>query len=140
MADFYKNNLMHEEKKFLALLQVTVPPDTVLTVNSELKILQMLGIVSNPELVHSMEIAGTLIPPATPATFHSLVVLLGNLIKKHPKATKAHHSVLADIIKNLANVPDQTLTFGTFLPICDTLMKAEPYKPTKAEIEAAEKK
>ncbi|HEY8659717.1 MAG TPA: hypothetical protein VIL78_11810 [Hanamia sp.] len=131
---------MHEEKKFLALLQVTVPPDTALTVNSELKILVMLGIVSNPELVSSIEIAGTLIPPSTPATLHGLIVLLGNLIKKHPKATKAHNDAVANLIKNFTDVPDAVLTYGTFLPICEALMKAVPHKFTKAEIEAAEKK
>lgn len=131
---------MLEEKKFLALLQVTVPPDTALTVNSELKILQMLGIVSNPELMRSLDIANALIPSTTPATLHSLVVVLGNLIKQHPKATKAHHNALAAIIKNLEDVPDVALTFGTFLPICDILIKATPHKLSKAEIEAAEQK
>lgn len=131
---------MHEEKKFLALLQVTVPPDTVLTVNSELKILQMLGIVSNPELVKSIEIANTLIPPSTQATLYNLITLLGNLIIRHPKATKAHQNAVVKILGSFKDVPDAVLTFGTFLPICDALMKALPQRFSKAEIEAAEKK
>ena len=130
---------MLEEKKFLSLLQVTVPPDTALTVNSELKILQMLGIVSNPELMSSLDLASALVPPSTPATLHSLIVVLGNLIKHHPKATKAHHKLLATTLKSLEGVPDAALTFGTFLPICEILMKATPHKFSKAEIEAAEK-
>lgn len=130
---------MLEERKFLALLQVTVPPDTALTLTSQLKMLQMLGIVSNPELVSSLDLASALIPTSTPATLHSLIVVLGNLIKHHPKATKAHHKLLSITIKNLEGVPDAALTFGTFLPICDILMKATPHKFTKAEIEAAEK-
>jgi len=124
---------MHqEEKKFLSLLQVTVPPDTGLTVASEIKILEMLGIVSNPELVNAMHIASSMIPPATQATLHGLITLLSNMVKQHPKATKAHHDALSALLKSFTGVPDSVLTFGTFLPICEALMKAPAHKFGKA--------
>ena len=40
---------MHDKTTILSLLQVAVPANTLLTVPAEVKILEMLGIVSNPE-------------------------------------------------------------------------------------------
>ena len=122
---------MQEANKYFTLLQVTVPPETPVTAASEIKILEILGIVSNPELVNSMQLAMAVIPPSTPATLFGLIALLGNLIKMHPKATKAHQEALAATLKNLSGATDAALTFGTFLPICDALMKAPPHKITK---------
>lgn len=122
---------MQEPNKYLTLLQVAVPPDTQVTAVSEIKILEILGIVSSPESVHAMNLALAVIPAGTPATLYGLIKLLGNLIKMHPKSTKAHHDALSLTLKNLTGVPDATLTFATFLPICDTLMKAPPHKPGK---------
>ena len=119
---------MHEANKYLTLLQVAVPPGTPVTATSEIKILEILGIVSNPELVNSMQLAMAVIPPSTPATLFGLIALLGNLVKLHPKATKAHHDALAATLKNLTGATDAPLTFGTFLPICEALMKATPHK------------
>jgi hypothetical protein len=121
---------MTEQKKFLALLQVAVPSDT--TVAAEIKILEILGIVSNPELVSSMDLAISFVPANTPATLYGLIKLLGNLIKKHPKSTKHHHDALNKVLKDFTGVPDGTLNFGIFLPICEALMKAIPFKPGKA--------
>lgn len=115
---------MTEEKKFLALMQVTVPPDTILTVTSEIKILQMLGIVNDPELSKALDFAGELVPANTPATLHALITLLGNLVKHHPKSTSHHHDELATLLKKFADVPDATLTYGDFLSLCESLMKA----------------
>ncbi len=84
----------------------------------------MLGIVSNPELVKAMQVMLLVVPPATQATFKGLLELLGGLIKLNPKTTKSHHDTLTKQLQSLATIPDAILTFGTFLPICETLLKA----------------
>jgi len=61
---------MREQTTILTLLQVTVPANTVLTVSAEVKILEILGIVSNPELVRAMNLSLSLMssPSTTAAT------------------------------------------------------------------------
>ena len=115
---------MNENTNLLTLLQVTVAPETVLTVSSEVRILELLGIVSNPELVKAMQVTLLVVPPATQATFKGLLELLGGLIKLNPKTTKSHHNTLTKHLQSLATIPDAILTFGTILPICETLLKA----------------
>ena len=115
---------MKDKTSLLMLLQVTVAPDTVLTVSSEVKILELLGIVSNPELVKAMQVTLLVIPPATPATLKGLLTLLGGLIKLNPKSNKSHHDTLSKSLATLAGIPDAVLTYGTFLPICETLLAA----------------
>ena len=115
---------MISETNTLALLQVAVPPGTPLTVSAEVKILEFLGIVSNPELVKAMNLSSLLVPPATPATIKGLVQLLSGLMRMNPKSTKTDQDRLNKVASSLANVPDAALTFGTFLPICESLLKA----------------
>jgi hypothetical protein len=115
---------MKEKTNLLTLLQVTVPQNTPLTVSSEVKILELLGIVSNPELVKAMQVTLLVVPPTALATLRGLVELLGGLIKLNSKSTKAHHDTLAKDLQKLAAIPDTVLTYGTFLPICETLLKA----------------
>lgn len=115
---------MAEDKKFLSLLQVTVPPDTALTVAAQVKILEILGIVSSPELVKSAEIAVGMIPGNTPASLHGLIVLLNNIVRHHPKADKSHQDELDVVMKDVSKLPDTPLNFGAFLTICDVIMKA----------------
>jgi hypothetical protein len=123
---------MNQDDKTLTLLQVVVPPDTQLTVPAMIRVLEILGIVSSPELLSSMQLAVTLIPAATPATLFGLVKVLTNLVKHHPKATKAHHDALAELLKSFTGTQDAALTFGTFLTICEALLKAPPHRPAKA--------
>jgi hypothetical protein len=115
---------MLTETKILTLLQVAVPSDTPVTVSAEVKILEILGIVSNRELVKAMNLSLSLVPPATPVTMKGLVQLLSGLIRMNPKTTKAHHDTLNKLVASLANVPDAALTFGTFLSICESLLRA----------------
>jgi hypothetical protein len=117
---------MGEEKTILTLLQLAVPANTLLTVSAEVKILEILGIVSNPELVKAMNLSLSLMPSpsTTSATMKGLVQLLNALIRMNPKSTKTHHTSLDKLVASLANAPDATLTFGTFLPICESLLKA----------------
>ena len=119
---------MLTESKTLSLLQVVVPGDTALSVTSEVKILELLGIISNPESVKAMNLALNLVPANTPATVHGLVQLLTGLAKQHPKFSTKHHDSVSKLLKSLDFVPDAALTFGTFLPICDALMKAPKKK------------
>jgi hypothetical protein len=115
---------MSEEKKFLSLLQVAVPPDTALTVAAQVKILEILGIVSSPELVKSAEIAVGMIPNNTPASLHGLLVMLNNIVRNHPKADKSHQDELDVVMKDVGKLQDTPLNFGLFLPICEAIMKA----------------
>jgi|RhiMetdeSRZDD1v2_1073273.scaffolds.fasta_scaffold2917076_2 hypothetical protein len=115
---------MRDEKTILTLLQVAVPVDTLLTVSAEVKILEILGIVSNPELIKAMNLSMSLLPSSTPATAKGLVQLLNGLIRMNPKSNKTHHAALDKLVASLASAPDVVLTFGTFLPICESLLKA----------------
>jgi hypothetical protein len=117
---------MREQTTILTLLQVAVPSDTPLSVAAEVRILEILGIVSNPALIQAMNLASSLVPPATPATMKGLVQLLSGLIQMNPKSTKTHHETLNKLVASLASAPDVALTFGTFLPICESLLKASP--------------
>ena len=117
---------MREETTTLTLLQVAVPANTVLTISAEVKILEILGIVSNPELVRAMNLSLSLMPSpsTTAATMKGLVQLLSSLVRMNPKSTKTHHTALDRLVSTLGSAPDVALTFGTFLPICESLLKA----------------
>jgi hypothetical protein len=115
---------MLENTTNLTLLQVAVPANTLLTVPAEVKILEILGIVSNPELVKAMNLSLSLIPSTTPATMNGLVQLLDALMRMNPECTHANHASLDKLIASLAGTQDVPLTFGTFLPICESLLKA----------------
>jgi hypothetical protein len=113
---------MKEKTMLLTLLQVAVAPETVLTVSSQVKILELLGIISNPELVKAMQVTMLVIPSSTPATLKGLLTLIGGLIKMNPKSNKSHHDSVGKHLESLTTVPDAVLTYGTFLPICETLL------------------
>lgn len=123
---------MNERTNFLTLLQVSVSPDTPLTVAAEVKILELLGIVSNPDLVKAMQVTLLVVPPASQATLKGLLGLLGGLIKMNPKCTRAHHDSLAKTLDELAAIPDTALTYGTFLAICESLLKSAHGRRDKA--------
>jgi hypothetical protein len=115
---------MRDKTTILTLLQVAVPANTLLTVPAEVKILEILGIVSNPELVKAMNLSLSLIPSTTTATMKGLVQLVNSLVRMNPKSTRSHHDSLDKLIASLAGSPDVPLTFGTFLPICESLLHA----------------
>jgi len=114
---------MIAERQILGLLKIVVPGETSLSVASEVAMLEILGIVSSPELVKAMHLSALLVPAATPATLKGLIQLLGGLMKMNPKSTKDHHDTIAKVTASLATSPDVPLTFGTFLPICDALLQ-----------------
>jgi hypothetical protein len=115
---------MNEGTKLLDILQVAVPTDTPLTVASEIKILEILGIVKTPQLISAMGLVSTLVPASTPATLKGLVQLLGGLMRMSGKATAAHHKSITTILAQLDTIPDSNLTFGTFLSVCQTLTES----------------
>jgi hypothetical protein len=124
---------MLTETKVLALLQVVLPSDTPLTVFAEAKILEILGVVSRPESVKVLQLAASMVPPETPATFKSLVQLLAGLLKINPESTAANHTTLSTLLSNLESTPDVALTYGTFLPICESLLKASEQKRVRKD-------
>jgi hypothetical protein len=119
---------MNDRTNQLLLLQVTVPAATVVTVAAEIRILEILGIVSNPEMVKPMQLTLALVPPETPATLKGLFQLLAGLIRLNQKFGKQHHDKLTKHLDSLAAVPDAVLTFGMFLPICETLLEGSHKK------------
>lgn len=106
------------------MLQVAVPGNTPVTVSSEIKILELLGIVKEPELIRAMQLASAVAPSSTPATLKGLVQLLGGLMRMSPKATASHHESITTILSRLDAYPDFYLTFDTFLPVCQKLMES----------------
>ena len=42
----------------------------------------------------------------------------------NPKSTATHHDSLAKSLAGLQSLSDTPLTFGTFLPICESLIQA----------------
>jgi len=114
---------MTEGKKFLSLLQVSVPPETALTVTAQVKILEMLGFITNGEMARAIDMTVAMIPANTTGTLYGFLGFLENMIKNHPDSNKAHHDELVTVLKDLKNIPDINLTYGMFLPICDTLLR-----------------
>jgi len=126
---------MVDHSTLLTLLEVTVAPDTALTVPNEVKILEIVGVVSSPDMIKALNIAETLVPAATPATLQGLVHLLSGLAKMNPHTPQSSHDTLATLLQNLQNAPDVPLTFGTFLPIVRSFLTAASKKPEHHERE-----
>jgi len=120
---------MVDHSTLLTLLEVTVAPDTALTVPNEVKILEIVGVVSSPDMIKALNLAETLVPATTPATLQGLVHLLSGLAKMNPKTPQSSHDTLATLLQNLQNAPDVPLTFGTFLPILRSFLTAASKKP-----------
>jgi hypothetical protein len=110
--------------KILDILQVAVPASTPLTVTSEIKMLELLGVVKDPQLVNAMQLVSSLTPTTAQATLKGLVQLLSSLMRMSGKATSAHHQTINTVLTELEAIPDTTLTFGTFLAICQSLLEA----------------
>jgi len=113
---------MDNHQKILSILQIAVPPDTPLTVAAEVQVLDLLGVVRNPQSISAMKIAAGLVPADTPATLKGLFQMINQLLHLSDKAKPEHHSTMADVLAQLSAVPDETLTFGTFLAICQKLL------------------
>ncbi len=119
---------MTEEQKILTILQVTVSASTPLTLDVEIKILKLLGIITDPEQLRTIDTAASLVPPATPVTLYGLINLLTGLAKQNPRLTESHHDELKKALKTFETVADMPLTYGPFLSICEILMKARSEK------------
>ena len=76
---------MTEARKLIELLQSTVPAGTPVTISSEVRLLETLGVVSDEHAVSAMKVSSLLIPPDTPATFRGLMNLLTGLIRMNSK-------------------------------------------------------
>jgi hypothetical protein len=116
---------MNEANRLLNILQVAVPNDTALTVQSEIKILEVLGIVKDPQLISAMNLVSSLVPPSTPATLKGLIQILGSLMRMSNKAKAAHHESVSSVLSKLDSVPDYSLTFGSFLSVCQSLIASD---------------
>ncbi len=122
---------MVEREKVLDALAFAAPPDTPVTVASMVKILDVLGVVSNHQLLGTMQLVTALLPASTPATVRGLLQLLGGLMKMNEKATPAELKTINTMLGQSDLLPDAPLTFGTFLPICQKLVQASEKKSIK---------
>ena len=57
-----------ESKMMIGLLNGIMPPSTPLTVQTEIQVLELIGVVKDPELVKKMKLLTSIAPPGTPAT------------------------------------------------------------------------
>src|SRR5580704_13420869 len=133
---------MVDHSTLLSLLEVTVAPDTALTVPNEVKILEIVGVVSSPDMIKALNLTESLVPPTTPATLQGLVHLLSGLAKMNPDTPQSSHDTLATLLQNLQKAPDVPLTFGVFLPILRSFLTAAAKKPehkARQEHERAER-
>ncbi len=122
---------MVEREKVLDVLAFAVPRDTPVTGASMVKILDVLGIVSNHQLLGTIQLVTALLPTSTPATVRGLIQLLGGLMKINEKATAAELKTINTMLAQSDQLPDAPLTFGTFLPICQKLVQASEKKRIK---------
>jgi hypothetical protein len=123
---------MVDQSTLLSMLEVTVPPDTPLTIHSEVKILEIVGVVSNPDFIKSLNLVEAMVPPSAPATLHGLVKLLSGLGKMNPNMPKETHDTLDGLLENLTKTADIELTFGIFLPIVRSIVSAAaPKRPAQ---------
>ena len=120
---------MNDATKTLGILQVAIPADTPLTVSSEITILEVLGIVKDPQMISVIQMVSALVPPSTPATLKGLVQMLGTLMRMSSKATTAHHKSITKIQSELDAIEETDLTFGTFLSVCQTLIESPAKAP-----------
>lgn len=116
-------------EELLEFLARAVPGYTVVTISSEIMILESLGIVSDEGAVSAMRTASLLVPPDTPATFRGLMNMLTRLIRMNPKFTDQHRVVLDRAVMEAGQIEDFQLTFGTLLPICRKLLNAKREAP-----------
>ena len=115
---------MVDHATLLSLLEVTVAPDTALTVPNEVKILEIVGVVTSPDMIKALNLTESLVPATTPATLQGLVHLLSGLAKMNPDTPQSSHDTLATLLQNLQKAPDVPLTFGIFLPILRSFLTA----------------
>ena len=114
-----------EARRLIELLQSTVPAGTPVTISSEVRLLETLGVVSDEHAVSAMKVSSLLIPPDTPATFRGLMNLLTGLIQMNSKFGEKDQETLDKAVAEAWKVDDFQLTFGTFLSICQKLLDAK---------------
>ena len=99
---------------------------------SEVQIFELLHIVKNPHLVMAMKLAAALVPASTPATLKGFLQLFTRLLHLSDHAKPEHHRTMSSINSQLEGLSDENLTFGTFLMICQRLIKDSSKKTSEA--------
>ncbi len=112
-----------ESKMMIGLLNGIIPASTPLTVETEIQVLELVGIVKDPELVKKMKLLTSIAPMGTPATLHGLFQLVGGLMHMSSRATNDNHASIDEALSVLKDMPDVALTYGTFIAICQTLLE-----------------
>ena len=112
-----------ESKMMIGLLNGIMPAGTPLTVQMEIQVLELIGIVKDPELIKKMKLLTSIAPEGAPATLHGLFQLIGGLMHMSSRATSENHTAIDESLDILKDMPDVALTYGTFMAICQTLLE-----------------
>ena len=112
-----------DSKMMIGLLNGIIPASTPLTVQMEIQVLELIGIVKDPELVKKMKLLTSIAPAGAPATLHGLFQLIGGLMHMSSRATAENHTAIEESLAILKDMPDVALTYGTFIAICQTLLE-----------------
>jgi hypothetical protein len=123
----------------MLLLNVLSSPTTVLTESQMLGVLELSGVVKNPDALNAIQFAAGQASASAPATLSGLVSTFSNLVKLNPESSKTATAKLDAFIKQIATTgTDAPLTFGILLPIIASIPAAlAPTKPTATTHPAA---
>jgi hypothetical protein len=109
-------------KNTLLLLNVVTTPTTVVTESQMLGVLELSGIVRNPDAVRALTFAASLSSSSSPATLLGFLAAIKNLAKLHPDYTPADAKALDAYAKQVATeTTDVPLTFGLLLAVLNSL-------------------
>lgn len=80
-----------ELKMMIGLLNGIMPAGTPLTVQMEIQVLELIGIVKDPELIKKMKLLTSIAPEGAPATLHGLFQLIGGLMHMSSRHQRESH-------------------------------------------------
>jgi len=113
------------ESTVMLLLNVLSAPTQVLTEGQMLGVLELSGVVRNPEALKALQFAASLPSSVVPATVLGFVGTLKSILKMHPDTTPAdYHKLEHYIHENASSATGVPLTFGVMLPFLSTMNDA----------------
>jgi hypothetical protein len=126
------------DKNTILLLSVVTAPATVLTQSQLLGVLELSGVVRNPDALRAMKFAASQPSASAPATLLGFVGTLHNLAKLHPEYTSADAEKLRTFVsKYTSTTADAPLTYGTLLPILNSLPNGRSSRKTPESAQPA---
>lgn len=119
------------DKNTLLMLSIVTSPSTVLTESQLFGVLELSGLVRNPEALRAMKFAASQPSASAPATLLGFVGTVHGLAKLHPEYTPADADKLRTFTAKFASTTtDIPLTYGILLPILGSLSNGRARKST----------